>query len=103
MLDSLTIETFAPHVGGTFRMQVAPAQVLELELLQVTPLTAKQSDGSEPPQGRRPFSLLFRGPAHLVAPQRMYPIEHAALGTSELFVVPLGPGQGGMLYEIIFA
>jgi hypothetical protein len=99
MLQTLTIETFTPHVGGTFRMQVAPAQVLELELLSVTPITAGQAEA----QSRKPFSLLFRGPAHLVAPQQMYPIEHASLGTSELFVVPLGPGQGGILYEIIFS
>jgi hypothetical protein len=99
MLETLTIETFAPLVGGMFRMQVAPAQMLDLELLSVTPLS---TDGPGA-QARKPFSLLFRGPANLVAAQRIYPIEHAATGTSELFVVPLGPGQGGILYEIIFA
>jgi hypothetical protein len=102
MLETLTIDTFTPHVGETFRMQVAPAQVLDLELVQVTPLSAQMADGTEATRGRRPFSLLFRGPAHVVAPQRIYPLEHQAIGTCELFVVPLGPGQGGMLYEIIF-
>jgi hypothetical protein len=103
MLETLTIETFAPHVGETFRMLVGAGQVIELELLQVTPVAVRMADGTEATQGRRPFSLLFRGPANPLATQRMYPIEHAAIGISELFVVPVGPGQGGMLYEIIFA
>ena len=42
--------------------------------------------------------LLFRGPSLPILPQRIYPLEHAALGRLELFIVPIGPGQ----YEAIF-
>jgi uncharacterized protein DUF6916 len=58
--------------------------------------------GRTRPAGSGRSRLLLRGPAHVVAPQRIYPLEHQTVGTHELFVVPLGPGQGGMLYEIIF-
>ena len=34
--------------------------------------------------------------------QAIYPITHPSLGTLELFIVPLGPKDGGNRYEIIF-
>ena len=35
-------------------------------------------------------------------PQRIYPLVHETLGSLELFIVPIGPREGGMVYEAIF-
>jgi hypothetical protein len=103
MLDKLTIDMFAARLGETFRLQVEPERVLELELVQVTPLKVRTARGPEVPRAREPFSIVFRGPTSAVAQQRIYPLEHDTMGTHELFIVPIGPGQGGMLYEAIFS
>ena len=47
-----------------------------------------------PRPARAPFALEFKGPAQPVLPQRIYPLEHAAIGRHELFIVPIGPAQG---------
>jgi len=61
------------------------------------------SDGQSTPSGRRqPFSIVFRGPRQILLPQRIYRMEHGAIGAFELFLVPIGPDQEGMLYEAIF-
>jgi hypothetical protein len=38
----------------------------------------------------------------MILPQRIYRIEHDAVGEHDLFIVPIGPGRGGLLYEVIF-
>jgi hypothetical protein len=103
MLEKLTIDMFAPHVGEMFRLRVQPERVLDVELVQVTPLRVRSADGREAPRQREPFSIVFRGPSNVIVPQRVYPLEHDTMGSYELFIVPIGPGQGGMLYEAIFS
>ena len=51
---------------------------------------------------RVPFSLLFRGPEGMDLPQAIYQVAHDKLGDGEIFLVPLGPGKEGMLYEAVF-
>jgi hypothetical protein len=58
---------------------------------------------STTPAGRRPFSLIFRSAGSRYLPQRTYSIEHAALGRLDLFLVPIGPDEGGIRYQAIFA
>jgi hypothetical protein len=38
-----------------------------------------------------------------VLPQAIYDLEHDALGHLDLFLVPIGPSQGGMRYQASFA
>ncbi len=106
MLETITIDTFAAHLGEIFRLRVPAEQALDLELAEVTRLSertaAKAADGTPK---REPFSLVFRGPADVIAPQRIYPIEHDAIGSLDMFLVPLGPdptGKAGILYEAVF-
>jgi hypothetical protein len=54
------------------------------------------------PRARTPFSILFRGPLEPVLPQATYPLENDAVGTFELFIVPVGPDEGEMQYEAVF-
>ena len=96
ILQSLTIETFAKRIGDRFAMRVRPDATLELELIEANPL------GARPGRGRAPFSILFRGPLAPVMPQQIYALAHETIGSLEVFIVPVGPGQGGLLYEAIF-
>ena len=96
VVRTLTVETFAELAGDRFAVRVAPDATLELELIEANAL------GARPGRGRAPFSVLFRGPLAPVMPQRIYPLAHETLGSLELFLVPIGPRDGGMVYEAIF-
>ncbi len=96
VVQTLTVETFAELIGGRFALRAGPDATLDLELIEANPL------GARPGRGRAPFSVLFRGPLAPVMPQRIYPLVHETLGSLELFIVPIGPRDGGMVYEAIF-
>jgi hypothetical protein len=89
-LEALTADDFAPLRDQPFRLS-ADGPPLALTLVEVT-----AGDGG------RPFSLLFRGPAEPLLPQRIYRIEHQALGALELFLVPVGREPDGLRYEAVF-
>ena len=98
MLETLTLEAFSPLVGETFQVHVQPEQAVALELVEARPF----SESNNSPRPHPPFVLTFKGPAQFVLPQQIYRVEHQALGAHEIFIVPIGPGRGGMLYEVIF-
>jgi hypothetical protein len=52
---------------------------------------------------RSPFSIVLRTQQqdqYLI--QAIYRVEHAAMGSLDLFLVPLGPDKNGMRYEAVF-
>lgn len=95
-LGAATLDMFAPHVGETFVVAM-PGTRLELILREAKSLASRPD-----PERRAPFSLLFSGPADAPLPQRIYPLEHAELGTLEIFLVPLGPSGAELRYEAVF-
>ncbi len=97
MLESLTYGDFFERVGEEFRVPADGAGIA-IVLVEATDLTRPES----PAPGRRPFSLIFRGPRAPVLPQRTWPLEHPTLGRLEIFLVPIGPDGAGMRYEAIF-
>ncbi|MBK9062174.1 MAG: hypothetical protein IPL89_03130 [Acidobacteria bacterium] len=97
MLEVLTYSDFFERVGEEFRVAAGEVAV-GLVLSEVTNLARKGDAGPR----RAPFSLVFRGPLSPVLPQRIWPLEHAALGTLEIFLVPIGPDAEGMRYEAVF-
>ncbi len=98
MLESLTIADFAPRVGQRFSVGSPEEGVtFDTELVEATAVGEAAGPG-----GRVPFSLVFRAPAGVVLPQRIYRVEHADLGTVDIFLVPIGPDARGMRYEAIF-
>lgn len=98
MIERLQSSDFASCLNNVFRVPLADADPIPLELAAVNDLGAAQIPG-----GRRPFSLLFLGPAsHRYLPQGTYPLQHDVLGRLDLFVVPVGPQAGRMRYEVIF-
>jgi hypothetical protein len=98
MLENFEIGTFAPHLGETFRIQAADSPSTEMTLIEATAL------GQDPAsEGQRAqFSLVFRGARDRVLPQRIYRVQHDAIGEFDLFMVPIGPDQEGMRYEAVF-
>lgn len=96
MLERLRVADFAPLVDQRFTLAL---EGLEL----VFTLTSARALGAAPATDRRePFSLVFRGPPGPALAQRIYQLHHAALGTLEVFLVPIGPDSLGQLYQAIF-
>ncbi len=96
MLDTLRLEDFAPRIGERFRLSADTAHSLDVTLIEANGLGA----GSQ--ARRAPFSVMFLGPPRPVWAQRIYRVEHDAMGSFDLFLVPLGPRDGGMMYEAVF-
>jgi hypothetical protein len=98
MLETLTIDDFSGRVGETFRAKAEGDRTLTLTLDSVDALPRPLGD-----KGRQPFSLEFHDEAEEHVPQQTVAVSHDDLGSFELFVVPLGPGDGGLMrYEAIF-
>jgi hypothetical protein len=102
MLERLTIDDFSGRVGERFSIRPTSEHALPVELVEARQLGPARPSSEGSGARRAPFALLFRGPVGTVLPQRIYRVEHDAMGSYELFLVPVGPGHGGMLYEAIF-
>ena len=88
------IETFAPHLHSVFQVEVEPGTFLPFELTEV-------ERGPAHPRVLM-FSLMFRGPADPVYPQRVYRLRHAVLEEMDLFLVPVGRQEKGVNYQAVF-
>ena len=88
------VETFAPHLHSLFQVEVAAGTSLPFELTEV-------QRGPSHPRVLM-FWLIFRGPADPVYPQRIYRLQHAALGEMDFFLVPMGRDQKGVTYQAVF-
>jgi hypothetical protein len=97
-LDTLELGDFAAHLGSAFRLRQPDGAALELVLLEAT------AHPHLPPQPgrRRGFSLVFRSALSGRLPQGIYRLDHEAVGAMEVFLVPIGPREGGMCYEAVF-
>jgi hypothetical protein len=96
-LDALGDMDFSGRVGETFRLRLPSGEAQDLTLLEV-----HTHRYAPPGQTRRGFSITFRSalPGHV--PQGIYAVSHDQMGTMELFLVPVGPRDGGMCYEAVF-
>ena len=101
MLDELTQEDFAVQLGRSFRVFPQAGHPLDMELIEVTGLR-RRGWPKDPSSGREPFSLLFRGPRKPILPQAIYRMEQAGMGALDLFIVPIGLDDEGLLYEAVF-
>jgi hypothetical protein len=93
-LAALKIDDFAPHRDAVFDMQTAGG-VVPLKLAKVDPAGDSGRAGGA-------FSLIFVAPQGPRLPQAIYPVAHPLLGIMEIFLVPVGPMQGGNGYQAIF-
>jgi uncharacterized protein DUF6916 len=93
-IAELSAADFAPRINDGFHI-VTPAGQLELKLVEVRELGVALRKGGA-------FALTFLSPPGPFLQQSIYPLENPALGSLELFLVPLGPKDGGNSYEAIF-
>jgi hypothetical protein len=95
MLDEITHESFDSLVGKTLDVQLGEvcfqADVAKVRLLQQNPGAVRQSFAVE----LHAYDASNHG-------QQMYLLSHPDLGDLNLFMVPIGPGDKGMRYEIVF-
>jgi len=97
MTDSLTLDDFAQlrerELTLKFGDEGQSARILE----------AREVPGGMP-GGRTPFSIILRsGSRDRFWPQGIYRLCHPEHGELELFLVPIGPDDEGMRYEISFS
>ena len=101
MLEKLEYADFLPYLDQPFHLQLEAGETLLLKLIAVEQIGDRSLPGDDPAR-RRPFALIFRGPAGSRLPQRLYRLTHDQLGQLELFLVPIQPDQQGARYEAIF-
>jgi len=94
MPENLNSRVFAEQLNTPFRIGVAGREPLVLELFEVT-------EGHDSPRLEQ-FSLMFRGPMTFMIGQGLYRMNHDKLGELDLFLVPIGPDQKGLRYQVIF-
>lgn len=80
-------------MGTNFHVHVDDTHSAEVTLVQV--------DDSDRRPGWETFSVLFEGPGEAF-PQATYPVEHDALGSFPLFLVPVLAEDGVRRYEAVF-
>ena len=97
-LAKITHADFDPCIGRSFAIELDDDTVVALELDSVE----VRSGSGAPEEKRRPFSLIFRGPQAPSLPQRIYRMTNERLGELALFLVPVGPENNQMLYEVVF-
>jgi hypothetical protein len=101
MPDLLALADFTPHIGSSFRLLDVSGVTLVLSHAKaIAPMKA----GGRPQSfgGREPFDLIFLGPSEPILPQQIYRMETEGMGAVEIFIVPIGPQDGGIGYQAIF-
>lgn len=104
-LKELRLATFEPHVGEEFMIQLVDENQslidFSLKLAAAQALGIKERD--EAAHGRESFSLIFEHERKDVyLNQGVYAVQNKVLGVFDLFLVPMGPVETGMQYEVIF-
>ena len=83
-LSSIDVSLFADHVGSQFRIEVAPDEFVDAELIE-----AETRGVAFAPDQRKPFSLLFSTKQEL--PQQTYRVLNDDIGELHVFMTPAGP------------
>lgn len=97
MSTPLTESEFSKHLNSKFQLEVG-AQELQLELVKVKGYLPHENEQS----GMERFSAFFHGPADTFLPQGVYHVQHIAMGTFDIFLVPVSNQQTGYQYEAVF-
>lgn len=90
----LTRDLFEQNLNTKFWVRDSEGAQAQLDLVEV--------NNAQATPGHEVFSLLFRGDAGRIHPQRTYALEHEAIGEFDLFLVPVSRSEQGTIYEAIF-
>ena len=95
MAQEVTHESFESIVGKTVDINAGEvsfqADVESVSLLR-----------QYPGQERQPFSVVMQSHDAVNHGQQMYQLSHPSLGDLNLFLVPVGTDERGIVYEIVF-
>ena len=94
-----TEEEFKRHLNTKFSVRLSEEQTLPLELEEVQPFPALTHARGDMER----FSLYFRGPADVPLTQRIYRVEHEAMGEMDIFLVPVALDAQGFRYEAVYS
>ena len=94
MLDKLQRSDFEDLDNKTFQIDFGDAGKATAVLESTKGFNVDSGDR------REPFALFFRSAGPPI--QRIYPVTHEKLGTLEIFLVPIGENEDGLLYEAVF-
>jgi hypothetical protein len=93
--QNLNSQSFSECLHTSFHIDIGSgAEPLGVKLIDV-------EEKNYTPQTDQ-FSLIFHGPLTPVLPQKIYRLDHDRLGEMDLFLVPIGPKDGGMQYQAVF-
>jgi hypothetical protein len=98
MPATLTEKEFSKYVNTKFRVELEGENSLDLELTEVKGYMSKHNEQT----GMERFSIYFQGPAEPSLPQKLYPFQHAEMGSFEMFLVPIAKNDRGFSYESVF-
>ena len=95
----LGYDFFVPYEKQSFELYYGSEVPEKLELVSLT-----QSPASHGKKGERiPFSMIFRAASReFFVPQGIFPLVHPQAGRLDLFVVPIGPDDVGMQFQVVF-
>ena len=94
MSEQLTFEDFSRNLNTEFKIYRTDEEVFEAKLVGAAELRTDDVLNT--------FAIEFLLPPEFGFEQRIYKIEHAELGTIELFIVPVGQTNSGIRFEAIF-
>lgn len=97
MLEKLTEENFVDLTEQTFQFHHENLPDFEGRLIEVRQLSEQTGAA-----GRTPFSLLFTCNGDTEPVQSTFDLEHEKLGSLEVFLVPVGKDERGLLLEAVF-
>ncbi len=105
MQDLLTGANFSQYIDQTFSIvfddhEPIPLLLKEVHMTKLSPIDVRNQ--YSPEERRPPFSLILRGPAAILLPQRLYRFEHGEMGQFDIFIVPVGANADGVTYEAVF-
>lgn len=97
MLEKLTVNNFEDLTEQAFQFRHENLPDFEATLIEVRQLSDQTGSA-----GRTPFSLLFACPGDTEPVQSTFRLEHEKTGELDVFLVPVGQDERGLLYEAVF-
>ena len=95
LAELLDKNAFSKHLNSTFRVSAKTSPtVLDMKLTEVC--EGRSSEVCEQ------FSVIFSGPQEPLLEQSTYCVEHSAMGSFDLFIVPIQSDESGSVYEAVF-
>jgi hypothetical protein len=94
MLEQLTLDQFVPHVASPFWIEGEGGASVSLRLVEAGDLGSTER--------QEQFHLIFCGPEAPALRQGTYRLNHSALGSLSLFLVPIARTPEGFQYQAVF-